>query len=74
MHSPASSSSVSRKTWPRRSHRYWLEIEIPYRAFYAFEETLAVFGDTPGSPGSLLAALERITGAIGGSKSRRISR
>lgn len=44
--------------------RYWLGVEIPYRAFYAFEETLAVFGDAPGSPGSLLAAFERLTGVI----------
>ncbi|MDN3359126.1 FxSxx-COOH system tetratricopeptide repeat protein [Actinomadura sp. DC4] len=44
--------------------RYWLAVEIPYRAFYAFEETLAVFGDPPGSPGSLLSAFERLTNAI----------
>jgi cellulose biosynthesis protein BcsQ/tetratricopeptide (TPR) repeat protein len=45
---------------------YWLAVEIPYRAFYAFEETLAVFGEAPGSPGSLLSALERLTSAITG--------
>jgi tetratricopeptide (TPR) repeat protein len=44
--------------------RYWLAVEIPYRPFYAFEETLAVFGDQPGSPGSMLAALERLTAEI----------
>ena len=46
--------------------RYWPAVEIPYRAFYAFEETLAVFGDAPGSPGSMLAAFERLTAEISG--------
>jgi len=44
--------------------KYWLAVEIPYRPFYAFEETLAVFGDAPGSPGSMLAAFERLTAEI----------
>ncbi|WP_336205687.1 FxSxx-COOH system tetratricopeptide repeat protein [Nonomuraea sp. LPB2021202275-12-8] len=44
--------------------QYWGMVEIPYKRFYAFEETLAVFGDLPGSPTSLLAAFERLTGAI----------
>jgi MinD-like ATPase involved in chromosome partitioning or flagellar assembly/tetratricopeptide (TPR) repeat protein len=43
---------------------YWLAVEIPYRPFYAFEETLAIFGDASGSPGSLLSAFERLTAAI----------
>lgn len=43
---------------------YWLAVEVPYRAFYAFEETLATFGDRPGAPGSMLAAFERLTAAI----------
>jgi len=46
------------------SARYWSDVEIPYRRFYAFEETLATFGDLPGSPTSLLAAFERLTSAI----------
>jgi tetratricopeptide (TPR) repeat protein len=44
--------------------KYWAEVIIPYRPFYAFEETLAAFGDAPGSPLSLLAAFERLTAAI----------
>lgn len=44
--------------------RYWLSVEIPYRPYYAFEETLATFGDAPGSPNSMLAAFERLTAAI----------
>jgi tetratricopeptide (TPR) repeat protein len=43
---------------------YWAEIPVPYQAFYAFEETLAVFGDPPGAPASMLAAFERLTGYI----------
>lgn len=41
--------------------KYWSEVEVPYRAFYAYEETLAVFGDPPGSRTSLLAAYETLT-------------
>jgi MinD-like ATPase involved in chromosome partitioning or flagellar assembly len=42
----------------------YFAVEIPYRADYAFEETLATFGDVPGDPDSLLAAYERLTAAI----------
>jgi tetratricopeptide (TPR) repeat protein len=49
---------------PDEMNRYWLSVEIPYRPFYAFEETLATFGDAPGSPNSMLAAFERLAGAI----------
>ena len=44
--------------------RYFASVEIPYRPDYAFEETLAVFGDVPGDPESLLAAYERLTDAV----------
>ncbi|MFI7633921.1 FxSxx-COOH system tetratricopeptide repeat protein [Nonomuraea sp. NPDC049400] len=44
--------------------RYWGAVEVPYKRFYAFEETLAVFGDAPQSPGSLLASFERLTEMI----------
>ena len=43
---------------------YWNAVAIPYRPYYAFEETLATFGDAPGSPNSMLAAFERLTGEI----------
>jgi tetratricopeptide (TPR) repeat protein len=43
---------------------YWAAVPIPYKPFYAFEETLAVFGDAPRSPLSLLGAYERMTVAI----------
>ena len=43
---------------------YWAAVAIPYKPFYAFEETLAIFGDAPRSPLSLLGAYERLTSAI----------
>lgn len=43
---------------------YWGAVEVPYRPFYAYEETLAVFGEAPGSPSSMLAAFERLTARI----------
>jgi MinD-like ATPase involved in chromosome partitioning or flagellar assembly/tetratricopeptide (TPR) repeat protein len=43
---------------------YWAAVSIPYKPFYAFEETLAVFGDAPRSPLSLLGAYERLTVAM----------
>jgi hypothetical protein len=43
-----------------RSAQYWASVEVPYQPFYAFEETLATFGDEPGSPLSLLGSFERI--------------
>jgi CO dehydrogenase nickel-insertion accessory protein CooC1 len=43
---------------------YWGSVEVPYKPFYAFEETLATFGDDPGSPTSLLASFERITDSV----------
>ena len=44
--------------------RYWGRVEIPYRPFYAYEETLAVFGDPAGLATSLLAAYERLTSEL----------
>ena len=45
---------------------YWAEVEVPYRPSYAYEETLAVFGDRPGSQTSLLSSYERIAARITG--------
>jgi MinD-like ATPase involved in chromosome partitioning or flagellar assembly/tetratricopeptide (TPR) repeat protein len=44
--------------------RYWSRVEIPYQAYYAYEETLATFGDEPGDSKSLLSAYERLTAEI----------
>lgn len=46
--------------------QYWAEVEVPYRSSYAYEETLAAFGDAPGLPGSLLSSYERVAARITG--------
>ena len=43
---------------------YWGAVEIPYRPYYAYEETLATVGDAPGLANSLLSAFERLTAVI----------
>ncbi|WP_338681167.1 FxSxx-COOH system tetratricopeptide repeat protein [Streptomyces acidiscabies] len=43
---------------------YWLSVEVPYRPYYAYEETLATFADEAGNPISLLAAFERLTAVV----------
>lgn len=43
---------------------YWGAVEIPYRPYYAYEETLATFGDEAGLTNSLLSAFERLTSVI----------
>ncbi|QGN48564.1 tetratricopeptide repeat protein [Micromonospora sp. WMMC415] len=47
---------------------YWLTVEVPYRAYYAYEETLATFGDIPGGRTTLLSAYETLTGHITGGR------
>ncbi|MHA6760809.1 FxSxx-COOH system tetratricopeptide repeat protein [Streptacidiphilus sp. PAMC 29251] len=44
--------------------QYWGSVEIPYRAFYAYEEVLATFGDEPGVPSTVLGACERLVGEL----------
>jgi tetratricopeptide (TPR) repeat protein len=43
---------------------YWGRVEIPYKAFYAYEEVLAALGDPPGTAGTLLNAYERLTATV----------
>ncbi|MGH3616084.1 MAG: FxSxx-COOH system tetratricopeptide repeat protein [Pseudonocardia sp.] len=50
-------------TEPERA-QFFASVEVPYQTFYAYEETLATFGDKPGSPTSLLAAYERLTDVV----------
>lgn len=54
---PAGMTATERRT-------YWASVEVPYRPYYAYQEMLAVFGDAPGVPGTLLSSYERITGYI----------
>lgn len=44
--------------------QYWGSVEVPYRPFYSYEETLATFGDRPGLQNSLLSTFERLVGYI----------
>jgi MinD-like ATPase involved in chromosome partitioning or flagellar assembly/tetratricopeptide (TPR) repeat protein len=44
--------------------QYWTDVEVPYHAKYAYEETLATFGDAPRAPATLLSAFERLTGYL----------
>ena len=46
---------------PEAVDRYWGDIEIPYKPFYAYEEILAGFGDRSMQENSLLASYERLT-------------
>ncbi|MDG4833526.1 FxSxx-COOH system tetratricopeptide repeat protein [Solwaraspora sp. WMMD1047] len=55
---------------PEARARYWAEVEIPYKVYYAYEEILAAFGDRPRQPSTLLAAYERLAGVIGGDLER----
>jgi WD40 repeat protein/MinD-like ATPase involved in chromosome partitioning or flagellar assembly len=43
---------------------YWARVAVQYQPFYAFEEVLAVFGDAPGKPNSMLASMESLAGWI----------
>jgi MinD-like ATPase involved in chromosome partitioning or flagellar assembly/tetratricopeptide (TPR) repeat protein len=40
---------------------YWAAMQVPYQAFYSYEETLATFADPPGSRTTLLSAYETLT-------------
>jgi tetratricopeptide (TPR) repeat protein len=44
--------------------RYWRDVEVPYQAFYAYEEILATIGDLPGTRTSISASYERLAGYI----------
>jgi hypothetical protein len=56
--------SMPEKTGRYQESEYWNAVAIPYKPYYAFEETLAVFGDIPRAPLSLLGAYERLTHVI----------
>ena len=53
--------------------RYWSDVEIPYFASYAYEELLAPFEKFSGSLGSMLPALEKLTGYISRNEVQRFS-
>ncbi len=43
---------------------YWARVSVQYQPFYAYEEVLAVFGDAPGNPQSMLASMEALASSI----------
>lgn len=50
-------------SWVREGgvERYWGDVEIPYKTFYAYEEIVAPVGDRPLQEGTVLKACERLT-------------
>jgi hypothetical protein len=44
--------------------RYWGDVEVPYKSFYAYEEILATIGDRPRQENTVLATTERIVGYL----------
>src|SRR5262249_10912066 len=42
-------------------NRYWGDVEVPYKPYFAYEEILATFAERPMLENSLLAAFERLT-------------
>ncbi|MGW8988453.1 FxSxx-COOH system tetratricopeptide repeat protein [Streptomyces zhihengii] len=49
---------------PAPMDEYWGAVEIPYRPYYAYEETLATIGERAGVSSSLLSAFERLTTVV----------
>ncbi len=56
--------SVLRDLTGEARDRYWAEVEVPYRRYYAYEEVLATIADRPHGEGTVLAALERLTSRL----------
>lgn len=50
----------------RRRDSYWESVEVLYQPFYAYEEILAVFGDSSGKANSMLSAMETLAGHVSG--------
>lgn len=44
--------------------RYWGDVEVPYKSYYAYEEILATIGDRPRLENTILAAMERFVGHL----------
>ena len=42
-------------------HKYWTAVEVPYVAYFSYEEVLSTISDLPGDPKSLLASMIRFT-------------
>jgi FxsC-like protein len=53
-----------------RRAKYWERVQVSYQPFYAYEETLATFGDKPREPDTLLSKMEIITEYLTGKVTR----
>ncbi|GAA4253302.1 FxSxx-COOH system tetratricopeptide repeat protein [Dactylosporangium darangshiense] len=49
---------------PDEANRYWGDVEVPYKPYFAYEEILATFAERPRLETSLLAAFERLVGVL----------
>ncbi|WP_432991309.1 FxSxx-COOH system tetratricopeptide repeat protein [Dactylosporangium sp. CA-233914] len=49
---------------PDETNRYWGDVEVPYKPYFAYEEILATIAERPRLETSLLAAFERLTGVL----------
>jgi cellulose biosynthesis protein BcsQ len=61
---PKSMASVERED-------YWKDVQVPYVGYYAYEEILATFGDSPDGPRPLLPSFERLATRLTGGKVTR---
>jgi len=52
--------------------RYWADVQVPYRTFYAFEEIPAVFKDVPLERGTILDSSENIASRLIGRSIRLV--
>jgi MinD-like ATPase involved in chromosome partitioning or flagellar assembly len=52
--------------------KYWADVQIPYRTFYAFEEVPAVFKDVPLERGTILESSENIASRLIGRNIRLV--
>lgn len=57
---------------PKKDY-YLGQVELPYYAYYGYEEILATFADKPNLTNSYLAAIERLTGFITDGKIKKLS-
>lgn len=55
-------------TTKRNRESYWTDVEIPYIAFYSYEEILAPFREEPSDKRGVLGAIVRITDQITGAQ------
>jgi WD40 repeat protein/MinD-like ATPase involved in chromosome partitioning or flagellar assembly len=58
---------------PEQAEQYWGDVQAPYVPFYAYEEILATFGDSPSDRFSILAAAQHLTSYLTGGAVSRVA-